>query len=251
MALRNKRYVESPGRDAPPVTTMPNETAAQPPPAVDAKPPEQPTVEPSAADQAAQSALKARLQEMEQAERITREAVSHPQLATEPQEPQAPTTEQILAASALPERAKNWLRQRPEYVTDPIKNARLVKMHNVAEYQAGGEFTDSYFDRMEILLGLKQEAQPRQIQERPATQQGNGAQHSSPARQQQRSVPMSAPPTRDVPSMSSGRPQSHRAPLTQAEHDIARSCGISPQEYAEQKEKMERMKAAGALQDGR
>ena len=43
MASLRKRYADrievGPRRDEPPVTTMPQETAAQPPPAVDAKPP--------------------------------------------------------------------------------------------------------------------------------------------------------------------------------------------------------------------
>jgi hypothetical protein len=47
MASFRRKYQESLGKDGPPVTTMPNETAAQPPPVVDAKPPEQPVTEPS------------------------------------------------------------------------------------------------------------------------------------------------------------------------------------------------------------
>ncbi len=65
------------------------------------------------------------------------------------------------------------MRRYPDYVLDPIKNAQMQKMHNVAEYQVGGEFTERYFDRMEILLGIKQE-QPRQVQERPVTNAAPG-----------------------------------------------------------------------------
>jgi hypothetical protein len=238
------------------VTTMPNETAAQPPPAVDApKPPEQPAAEPSPADKAAQeniqSELKKRLHEMENAERLTREAVQqHPQLAAEPQAPQQPTTEEIIAASGLPERAKAWLREYPEYVSDPIQNARLQKLHAVAEHQAGGQWTPEYFERMEVLLGLKQE-QPRQVQERPVTNAAPATGNGAPPRRQPMAVPVSAPPTREVPSFATGKSRSFRQPLTADELHIAQACGQTAEQYQEQKEKMQRLKAAGAIQDGR
>src|SRR6516162_9434208 len=73
------------------------------------------------------------------------------------QEPQAPTVEEIIAGCELPDLAKNWLRQNPEFILDPAKNERLRKMHNVAEYQSGSEYTEPYFQRLEVLLGLKQE----------------------------------------------------------------------------------------------
>src|SRR5262249_50899906 len=62
------------------------------------------------------------------------------------------------------------------------------------------------------------------------------------------SVPVSAPPTRQVPSMSTGRMPNYRAPLTQDELDVAGASGQTPQEYQAQKEKMLRMKAAGEMQ---
>ena len=62
---------------------------------------------------------------------------------------------------------------------------------------------------------------------------------------------MSAPPTREAPSMSTGRPASRRAPLTEAQREAARFSGISEQEYASKLELMERMKAAGQLDDHR
>jgi len=250
MASLRKRYqtsVES--KDGPPVTTMPNETAAELPPAVaDApKPPEPPAAEPSPADEAAKTALRQRLAEMERAENLQREiAQQSPQFATEPQEQQMPTAEQIIESSGLPENAKDWLRRYPEYVSDPIKNAQMQKMHNVAEYQAGGEFTERYFDRMEILLGLRQEAPPSTNGSAPIAPRS-----STPVRKQQYAVPVSAPPTRESSSMATGRAPSRRAPLTQAERDIARSCGISDEEYQNQRERRDNLKAAGMLQDDR
>lgn len=62
---------------------------------------------------------------------------------------------------------------------------------------------------------------------------------------------MSAPPHRDPPSMSTGRPasHSHRAPLTAAQREAAQFAGISEQEYAAQLERMEKLKAAGVIRD--
>src|SRR6266487_4681500 len=116
-SFRRKYQFEHPAKDGPPVTTVPNETAAQPPPVVDAKPPEPPVAEPSPADEAAKTALRQRLQEMENAEALQREAAvarQHPQLAIEPQEQQMPTAEEIIEGSGLPENAKDWLRRYPD-----------------------------------------------------------------------------------------------------------------------------------------
>jgi hypothetical protein len=164
---------------------------------------------------------------------------------------QAPTVEQIISASGLPERMQSWLRQHPHYVTDPARNMQLQKMHNVAEYQAGGEWSDMYYERLEHLLGLRQAPRPS----------GNGYQSPPPAvqrrspdrapvRQQAPSVPFSAPPTREAPSMTTGRAPTRQAPLTPAQREAARFAGISEQEYATQLEKMERLKASGVIRDG-
>jgi hypothetical protein len=52
--------------------------------------------------------------------------------------------------------------------------------------------------------------------------------------QQYRGAPVSAPISRDVPSMSSGRPVSYRTPLTAAEKEIAISTRPDPRMTAEQ-----------------
>src|SRR5262245_17632975 len=74
------------------------------------------------------------------------------------------TIEEIITNSALPDRGKSWLRQHPEYITDQAKGAEINSLHRVAVRQAGSEWTDAYFERMEDLLGLK-----------PAAVQSNGA----------------------------------------------------------------------------
>ena len=257
MASLRKRYQErievGLTKDGPPVTTAPTGAAKLPEPAVDVKsPPEMLETKESPADIAGKNALRERLREMENAETLNRQA-PQPQLAEEPQAPQQPTVEQIISGATIPERAKAWLRQHPEYVSDPVKNNTLVALHDVAKRQSGSEFTDAYFEKMEELLDLA----PRgngQVQHRPAPPVSAPAapRYEAPPRQQQRStVPMSAPPSREAPSMASGRVPSRRVPLTPEQIDAARFSGISVEEYERQLRKMEAMKAAGQIDDRR
>jgi hypothetical protein len=263
MASVRKKYRDENGADKDaPVATAPQAAAAQsspasetPTPAETPKPAE-PEAERNPVEQAAQSALRDRLHEMENAERSVRETPQQPEesFAREPQQQpqQRPVTmEQIIADSQIPERAKAWLRQHPEYMTDSVKNARIAKMHYVAEHQAGGEYTDSYFERLEELLGLRQQTKPT----------GNGIQNSKPAAQRQSapspqrqsgvSPQVSAPPKRQSPSMTTGRTTGQPTQLTAEELTLSRALKITPEEYAENKQKMIALKNAGVIQDGR
>jgi len=157
---------------------------------------------------------------------------------------------QAADAPTLPERLEE---------KDPVATAassairdRLREMENAV--RAGKTWHDSDFiDTVERYLGLKQETRSN----------GNGHLHDSspmpaptpprnpPVRQQHGgSLVMSAPPTRDAPSFTTGRRQSDTTRLTADEADMARRLKISPEEYARQKEKMIRLKQAGMLQDG-
>jgi hypothetical protein len=250
MASLRKRYQESPERDAPPVSTPPSGQAAPPD---DAKPveqsaietpspaelAEQPTTEPAPVEQAAHNAIKQRLAEMQRASALSSAASQQQPQAAEPQQEQDPYAH-------LPERIQNWFRRDPSLATDQKRVALLESAHNVARHQTGEEFTDRHIDRMEELLGFKQQAQPNgKVESRPS------AAPTSPRRQQYSGPPVSAPISREVPSLRTGKPSSYRAPLSAAEKEIARSTGISDAEYQAQKEKMQRLQAAGALQDGR
>jgi hypothetical protein len=121
------------------------------------------------------------------------------------------------------------------------------------------ELTEKYFDRMDHLLGFRQQQpQPQpQAQTTTPTQENkvNGHAPAAPRdaapvrQQQQRPGPsVSAPPTRTAPSMSTGRPVNFQPQLTAEQLALAESLKISPQEYALQLEKMQRLKAAGAIQ---
>jgi hypothetical protein len=261
MASFRKKYaphVES--KDAPAVASTPVK-AAEPPPAAEPQKSleELAPQKPSPSDEAANNAIKARLGEMERAEILQqRGAVQHYErsLAAEPPPPEPPVDPMEAAIANLPERAQRWYKAHPEFFTDPEKAARVQYAHWVAKRETGEELTDKYFDRMEHFLGFRQQQQPKPSSNGhaapaaprnppPAAPARNGA----PARQQYNGH-VSAPPTRDVPSMASGKPVNRRAPLTENELQIAKNSGISPDEYQLQKEKMERLKAAGAIQNG-
>jgi hypothetical protein len=258
MSSLRKRYpavsVERP--DSPSVAATPV-AAAEPPPAAEApKPLEELAPEkPSPSDEAANNAILARLAEMDRAETLQRAPpVQHyERVESRPPEPAADPVEAAIAA--MPPRVQRWYRNNPELLTNAELAARVQYCHHVAAREVGQQFTDPYFDRMESLLGFRKQ----QPQTKTAPTQVNGhAPVSSPAaphnpmpmrQQQQRPGPsVSAPPTREVPSMASGRPVGRRVPLTADEIQIAQNSGISAEEYQTQKEKMARLRAAGAVQ---
>jgi hypothetical protein len=213
----------------------------------DPKPPEMQTTQ-SPADVAAKDAiaLQLRLKEMEHAEQLTRQAQQQPPHAAEPppQQPQQP---------AMPAHIEKWLSEHPQYMdpNDPVSQAEIYTA--TLKCNRDGKMWDQpdFLPTLERHLGLRRE-QPAQPQPQPQQPQPQPPRYEAPPRQQQRSsVIMSAPPTREVPSMASGRVPSHRVPLTAEQRDAARFSGISEQEYERQLRKMEAMKAAGALDDRR
>jgi hypothetical protein len=240
MSSPRKRFQ---GADAPPVTTVPNETAAKlPDPVADARPPEQLKTE-SPADEAGKAALKQRLAEMERAEAITRQAIQEPQYAPEPQESQPPP--------AMPARVEKWLAEHPQYL-DPNDSVAQAEIHlATVKCMRDGKTWDApdFIDTIERHLGFAPatngRTQDMRIESRPSPPASTPAPRAAPPRQ---SHAVSAPPSRDPPSFATGRPQGGPVRLTAEEIEMARASGISPQEYAEQKKKMERMKQAGVIQ---
>jgi hypothetical protein len=235
VSLRRRYPGRLEGRnDDGPVSVPPTAGAQLPPVAEVSKPAAPLELEPSPAEQAARDAVKARIAELTETEPVQ-------PVVIEREDP----TEKIIANSGLPPRAQAWLRAHPDYVTDAAKNERMQKAHHVAEYQAGGQaFTDDYFNRMDVLLGFRPDSGMRQQpQQQPVTPQ------RQPVRQQ--GAPVSAPPHRDVPSYSTGRPASTPTQLTAEELALTHSLGISPETYREKKRLMNELKANGVIADGR
>jgi hypothetical protein len=238
--------------EGPPAATVPTQ-GAELPPAAATKPPE-PPVESNPVDEAAKNALRDRLREMENAEGFARQAQQQPAQHIQEQEPVQDQVEAALAS--MPEATANWLRAHPEYINDPRKNAALQHFHWVACDETGEEYTPRYIASLERHLGLRQQPQPQpsnngQVDRPRMEAPGLNPGVKVPPRQQQRSAPASAPPTREAPSMTTGRAPSSPVRLTTEQKDLCRALGLTEAQYAEQLQKMERLKAAGAIQDGR
>src|SRR5262249_24920784 len=258
MATR-KRYVaveQGPVKDAPATAATPQATAAELPPAAETPKPAEPLEVASPVEEAAKSALRQRLQEVERADQLSRQQLEeHRRVTQDAQRRQQPVDLIEQAIANLPERMKRWYQTYPELLTDPEKAAQIQYCHHVARREVGEEFTEPYFDRMEQMLGFKQEQKPLQPRPQP---NGNGQgppdpnrQHAAPRnaapvqRQQYAGPPVSAPPTRDAPSMTTGRAPSEPMRLTNEELELARTLKLSPQEYAEGKKRLLREKGEG------
>jgi hypothetical protein len=243
MASLRKKYsthFESAGKDGAPVTSPPKVTASELPPAVETKPPE--LIEPqSPVDAAASSAIKDRLAEMQRAEQLAKAPPPQPQRAAEPSQQQP----------EMPAAVAKWLAEHPEY-TNPNDQIAQVEISLATMKAARDGLTwndDDFLPSIERHLGIAPRTNGH-VESRPTPQPANvsPANHSASQRQQVRpmAVPVSAPPTRQVPSMATGRAPSYRAPLNKDELEIAAACGQTPEQYAEQKVKWQRMKAEGA-----
>jgi hypothetical protein len=225
MAALRKKYQGradiEPRKDAPVMSEPPARTSL--PPVDDSPPPEDISVSAHSepVEKAAQSAIKDRITELERAEAISQEP-QPPQFATEEHPQQLSPLEQVLAT--VPEGARGWLRAHPEYLGDPEKNAQIQHAHLVAARETGDqEFGPHYYERLEHHLGLRPQRQPQQTR---AASRPTAPRHS-----------VSAPPTRDSISMSTGRPTG-RVSLSSEEREFAAMVGLSDAEYAAEKQRM-------------
>jgi hypothetical protein len=279
-SLRKKQTIElPPERDLVP-TPVPEAAAASV-----AKPDVAADISPPAADAAApvprmeqdeeKTALRKRIQEMEAAQarvqqleaEIAQQAQIAHQLQQAQQQPSDPV-EIALARCGLPERAVQWLREHPDYVLNPERNAQLQYLHHVAARESGEPFSDKYFERMEHHLGLSpqpapadeappmnNEPMPRRISI-PAFASEPRPEPPAPAPAPRLGPPVSAPPHREAVSLSNGRrPSSSRVVLSADQREIAwQARSDLPRDqaeevYAQNLIRMQRLKASGAIQD--
>jgi len=232
MAALRKRYqgradIEPRKADSAPVMSEPPSRTSLPP-VHDGPPPEDLSVDAQSepVEKAAQSAIQERLAELERAESVSQEP-QPPQFATE-----QPLSQLEQALATVPEAARDWLRSHPQYLMDPEKNAHIQHAHLVAARETGDEeFGAHYYERLEHHLGLRpqRQPQPQQTERRAAPR---------PAVRQQTSV--SAPPTRDSVSLSTGRPTGGRVQLSGEEREFAAMLGLSESDYAAEKLRMRR-----------
>lgn len=150
-------------------------------------------------------------------------------------EPARPDFEQQIAT--LPDNARAWLRKHPEFITDTAKNNEIGSAHNYLINRRKVEpFSDAYFDALDEEFGFKTAA----------------AAPAEPVQPQRRSLPMSAPVSRQAPSPS-GQRQNNSMTLTAEERAIARNSFTATDMsnaqkeflYAKNKQRYQAMKANG------
>lgn len=121
----------------------------------------------------------------------------------------------------MPESAKSWLRKHPEFIQDPALNAKIGNAHAYLVNNKGLEaFSTDYFDAIDNEFGFKAAA--------PAVE----------PQPQRRSMPVSAPVSRDVPTASGQREPSSKVTLNQEERLIARTSFTNTTMTNEQKERL-------------
>jgi hypothetical protein len=186
------------------------------------------------------------------------EALQRAHIAQQHQQPLDP--EKLI--SGLPESAQTWLRAHPEFVTDPAQNAQLQVAHNYLLARRGvQQFSPEYFDALNAEFGF---APPRS--ERPdapsseMTEPAMSAPPPPPAPPPvKRSMPLSAPVQRDVPSLNGQRASERSITLTAEERMIARNSFTDPSLsdhekemlYAKNKAKYQAQLADGSYTDAR
>jgi len=238
MASLRKKYQGIVDHSAEPVTTSPVEAAKLPPVTETPKPAEEIKTEPSPVEEAAQNAIKQRVAEAERAQELSRTASTpQQQFANErpQQQPQMdPAAQFEQMVSNLPERMRDWYRVDPQFLEE--RAAQVQYAHHVVRRELGEEFTDPYYEKMDHVLGLGR--QPPQPEPQPLPER----KVSAPARQN--GPPVSAPPSRDSHSMTTGRPVGDTR-LTAEQLELARTLGLTPEQYRQGVERMNREKAGG------
>ena len=250
-SLRKKYSAEGPRHDGPPVTAPPTGAAKLPDPVADPKPPEMPETTESPADVAAKNAiaLQLRLKEMEHAEELNRQrAEQQPPHAAEPQQQPQQQSQQ-----PMPAHVQKWLSEHPEYCdpNDQVAQAEIYTATLKCNRDGKSWEQPDFIPTLERHLGIAPRTNGHDAQQRFERPPAPAAppRYAAPPRQQRSMPPMSAPPSRDVPSFSTGRPTGGPVQLTPAQREAAQFSGVSEAEYARQLVKMNRMKAAGELDD--
>lgn len=204
----------------------------------------------TAADaQSAMAIAGARIDRLEDGKRTfdaRREAAARaPAPQPQPQVQNTPSFEQQIAN--LPQPAQAWLRNHPEFITDPAKNRKIQTVHGYLTDNKGlTAFSDAYFEAMNNEFGFTEQRQERE----PAPQP------------QRRSMPMAAPVSREVPAASGTRRQPSMR-LTEEERKVARDSipdrpdlpkltnAQKEYMYAKNKAKYEEMKRNGTYDQQR
>lgn len=135
--------------------------------------------------------------------------------------------------NGIPARIQTWLNKHPEYLTDRRKNDKIRSLHWDVIEEGHNFDSDGYIESMETKLGLRQ-----------AEEEDESVIVRQP---QQRNSIVSAPVSREAPST----PNNDRGgpiKLTTAQREAARIAGVSEKVYAENLQRITKMKANGSYE---
>lgn len=130
-------------------------------------------------------------------------------------------------------RSAEWVKNHPEYVTNPRMNQKMIAAHQIAIADGHAADTDGYFEAVERVLGIGGEERPASRQRQVDSDDdasASAAQAVSKRKAADESPPPSAPPSRNPPSNNGNRPQVVR--LTAEEREMAAMAGLTEKEYA-------------------
>jgi hypothetical protein len=147
-----------------------------------------------------------------------------------PQAPADPVTAQIDAMTHLSVKQRDWLKNHRDAMTDQAKNAYLGAAHWDAIRAGHAQDSEAYFAALEEKLGYRQAAAPS-------------------AQTERRSPPVSAPVSRESPSLSTGKPTTSRIELTPAQREAARIAGVDEFTYAKGVMRLNDLKKNGHYQE--
>lgn len=152
-----------------------------------------------------------------------------PQAAPQPQRPADPVEE---LASQLSPKSADWVRRNPQCVTDPRLYQKMVAAHNLAIADGYAPDTEDYFGFIEDTLKINRRQAPAR-----AEAEDDEPMSSASKPVQRRSAPPAAPVTR-AGTASGQRPNVVR--LSRAEAETARDLGMSEEEYARNKQLLQK-----------
>lgn len=179
----------------------------------------------------------ARMVQLEDGKAVFEARAQEPRPAPQPERAQG---DPIDAMTHLSSRQRDWLKGHRDAQTDPAKLARLGAAHWDALEAGHAQDSDAYFATLEEKLGYRQPA--------PAAKVVDDDDYVSPE-PKHRSMPVSAPVSRDSPSLSTGRATPTRVELTAAQREHARVAGVDDVTYAKNVLRLKALKAEGHYQE--
>jgi hypothetical protein len=142
-------------------------------------------------------------------------------------EPMARSSDPVEAfASQLSPRSADWIRNNPEFVTDPRLNRKMMAAHEMALADGLQADSSDYFSYIEDTLKISKNRPD------PVFHKDESALSSASNATQRRSAPPAAPVSRTSSPTSPGRPIVR---LNSAEREMAQMMGMTDQEYAKNK----------------